>query len=124
MSIRYEAVHASGGDLEWLAPFEFVSDDKLEEGQYAIMLGGDEGVYVYGTVDELKGWRASIIRAHQQIIDHATKPLTFDDFEPDEDGNYPCPRCGGLFEVNDYDTLNGLIVAVTEHLDGHQVVKA
>ena len=69
----------------------------MQHNEYAIWLGGDEGVYVYGTVDSLREWLERIDKGWREIAEDAARPLTLADLTLDSDGDYVCPRCPDVY---------------------------
>lgn len=123
MSMRSEMVNAKHSGADWYGPLQEMggSGEFVPAGQYAIGLdSSDGGIFFVGTAEEIEAWTGRIAGATQQLKDHAARPLGLDDFDPDEDGNYPCPRCqANVFEPNQHTNLGDLVHAVSKHVVTH-----
>jgi hypothetical protein len=126
VSTRYEGADAKSVSLDWEKPGAEIGQDQLAPGQYALTIGYGEMFYITGTPEELRDLITGLdIEVVAKIEAHAAKPLTLEDFEPDEDGIYCCPRCETGFEPRDYEDLAGLIASVTLHIEtDHPVVES
>lgn len=124
-----EVIDAQRAGAEWYQPGAEIGEDVVPLGHYAIgMSTGSGGVFVVGTPDDLQKWVKQVGLAADNVQAHSLTPLTLIDFAPDEDGNYPCPRCseevGPLFEPNGWADLQGMINAITTHITTqHPIVR-
>jgi len=119
MGTHWEQIGVDTG-VDWSDPLSEIedADTTVPAGKYALTL---DGAFVIGTVEELLAYVDRVARAMGNIVHHSQAPLTIADFEPDEDGDYPCPRCEDfLGEPRSYETLHGLTQAVVDHIaDAH-----
>lgn len=118
MATHYESIHAPQGGGDWHGPLTDIGDQELGHGQYAIFLGGDEGVYVYGSSKQLAAWFVRIDNAIQAVIKDAERPLAMSDFVEDG-GEWACPRCPAKFETAQHRTLMALVQKIDAHIVEH-----
>lgn len=121
MGIRYEAIDARSQGNDWEGPLSEIGDDVLGAGEYAMFLGGDEGVYVWGKPGDLDEWVSDLRARMDSILADSARPLDLGDFLAGEDGDYACPRCEERFEAGQYSTLQDLVNGINVHIAGtHQ----
>ena len=118
MGTRWEAVEAKYSGVDWHTPLEEIENwGMMDPGQYGISVG--DGVMIHGTADELVDWAESVLEHAKKAQAHAAKPLGREDFEPDEDGDYRCPRCEVAFQPVGYSDLREMLRAIDAHREEH-----
>lgn len=118
MGTRWEAVEAQSSGFDWHTPLEEIDNwGTMDPNQYGISVG--DGVMIHGTADELVEWAATALEYAKKAQAHAAKPITLEDFIPDDDGDYSCPRCGTMFRTENFLNLSVLIREVQSHNAGH-----
>jgi hypothetical protein len=119
VSVSYTNIDAESAGIEIYQPREDIGADTLELGQYALGLDGDPVVFIVGTIEELGAFTTQLVVAFEQAKAIALGPISIGDFTLDEDHDYVCPRCEACFVPAEYPDLRALIVAVREHITGH-----
>jgi hypothetical protein len=118
MSAHFETSRALESSASWYGPGAEIGEDTVPAGEYAVGIDlPDGGAFWVGTAEEIDAFVGRIQNRVDLIKKDAARPLTFSDFEPDEDGNYPCPRCKDeTFEPAGYVTLAEFTRGVQQHI--------
>lgn len=120
MGTHFEGANASNAMVEWAKPLEEVGDDRLAPGKYAITIASESVYVIEGSVADLYTFASNVMSAASSIAEHASRPLGYNDFEVDEDGFYPCPRCERVFEPRTEDSLMLMVNAIDAHIASHR----
>lgn len=101
-------------------PLTEVGSEEIPAGNYAITIEQDSVTMITGTAEDLHAFATRMLTRAQTILEHAARPLTYDDFIFDSDDRiFLCPRCTEELDPAD-STVAGLIHLVDTHIDSHR----
>ncbi len=117
VTTNWNDLHAHEASIDWSYPLMERGADYNKPGEYAITIAGDDVFAVYGKPDDLIEFARQVTVSARQIHTASLGPGHVQDFRPDEDGSFQCPRCEeGLFDPHSFDNFGELADAIAQHV--------
>lgn len=117
MTTRHEGITAARAGTGWRAPGEQLGEQVFPAGEYALVVEHGNVFYVQGTPEQLRKFMVRLDEKLQAIESHNDRPLILEDFVADEESDFVCRKCQGVFSPKEYTSLPSMVRIIEKHIE-------